>query len=78
MNDTVRPVISADCRSLIIITGNGVQLSKDLVSRFLLVELDARTGDPETRKMPAGFLDKVAADRGPILNEVLTIISYGL
>ena len=70
--------VSIDCRSFIMITGNGVQVSEDLVSRFLFVELDARTGDPETRKMPAGFLNKVAAERGQILNEVLTIIRYGL
>ncbi len=70
--------ISTDCRSFIMITGNGVQLSEDLVSRFLLVELDARTGDPETRNMPSGFLDSVVADRGQILNEVLTIIRHGL
>ena len=70
--------ISIDCRSFIMITGNGVQVSEDLVSRFLFVELDARTGDPETRKMPAGFLNKVGADRGQILDEVLTIIRYGL
>jgi hypothetical protein len=49
-----------------------------LVSRFLFVELDARTGDPETRRMPVGFLEKVAADRGQILNEVMKIIRYGL
>jgi hypothetical protein len=28
--------------------------------------------------MPAGFINKVAADRGQILNEALTIIRYGL
>jgi hypothetical protein len=70
--------ISIDCRSFIMITGNGVQVSEDLVSRFLFVELDARTGDPETRRMPAGFLDSVAAERGQILNEALKIIRYGL
>lgn len=70
--------ISIDCRSFIMITGNGVQVSEDLVSRFLFVELDARTGDPETRRMPAGFLDKVAADRSQILREALTIIRHGL
>jgi hypothetical protein len=70
--------ISIDCRSFIMITGNGVQVSEDLVSRFLFVELDARTGDPETRRMPAGFLDSVAAERGQILNAALTIIRHGL
>lgn len=70
--------ISTDCRSFIMITGNGVQVSEDLVSRFVFVELDARTGDPETRNMPGGFLDKVAAERGQILNQALTIIRYGI
>jgi hypothetical protein len=70
--------IPADCRSFIMITGNGVQLSEDLVSRFMMVELDAGTDDPETRKMPAGFIEKVAAGRGQILNEVLTLILHGL
>ena len=69
--------IPADCRSFIIITGNGVHLSEDLVSRFMMVELDARTDDPETRKMPAGFIERVAAERGQILLEAMTIIRHG-
>jgi hypothetical protein len=70
--------ISAECRSFIMITGNGVQLSEDLVSRFLMVELDARTDDPETRKMPEGFIERVAADRDQILYAAMTIIRHGL
>lgn len=70
--------IPAVCRSFIAITGNGMHVSEDLVSRFLDVELDARTDDPETRRMPAGFIDGVKQDRAALLGDILTIIRYGI
>ncbi len=42
------------------------------------VELDARTDDPETRRMPAGFIEGINLDRAQLLDDVLTIIRYGI
>jgi hypothetical protein len=70
-----KPVIS---RSFIILTGNGLDLSEDLVSRFVGVELDAKTDDPETRRMPSGFIEGVMHDRASLLSDALTIIRYGI
>ena len=70
--------IKTTCRSFICVTGNGLDLSDDLVSRFMTVELDARTDDPETRRMPAGFIEGINLDRAQLLNGALTIIRYGI
>ena len=70
-----KPVMS---RSFIILTGNGLDLSEDLVSRFIGVELDAKTDDPETRRMPSGFIEGVMHERASLLSDALTIIRYGI
>jgi hypothetical protein len=69
------PVMS---RSFIILTGNGLDLSEDLVSRFIGVELDAKTDDPETRRMPPGFIEGVMSDRASLLTDGLIITRYGI
>ncbi len=79
----LRPLGSSDTtpvmgRSFIILTGNGLDLSEDLVSRFIGVELDAKTDDPETRRMPPGFIEGVMRDRASLLADGLTIIRYGI
>lgn len=65
-------------RSFIVLTGNGLDLSEDLVSRFIGVDLDPRTDDPETRPMPGGFLEGVKRDRATLLSDALTIVRYGI
>lgn len=65
-------------RSFIVLTGNGLDLSEDLVSRFIGVDLDPRTDDAETRPMPGGFLEGVKRDRDTLLADALTIVRYGI
>ena len=61
----------------ITITGNGVTLSEDLARRFLSVELDAGTEDPEARPFVGDFLEDTFARRGELLAAALTIWRWG-
>lgn len=63
--------------AFVAITGNGVSLTEDLARRFLLVQLDAHTPDPEARSFPPGFLDSIIARRHELLNAALTIWRWG-
>jgi hypothetical protein len=56
---------------------NGVALSEDLVRRFLVLELDPRTEDPESRPFEPGFLKSIAARRAELLSAALTIWRWG-
>ena len=57
----------------LVVTGNAVMLSEDLVRRFLVVELDARTEDPEARPFTGDLLADVKARRAELLGAALTI-----
>ena len=59
------------------ITGNGVNLSEDLARRFLTVELDAGTEDPEARPFTGDFLADTFAARSGLLAAALTIWRWG-
>jgi hypothetical protein len=59
------------------ITGNGVNLSEDLARRFLAVELDAGTEDPEARPFVGDFLADTFAARSALLAAALTIWRWG-
>jgi hypothetical protein len=63
--------------AFVAITGNGVILSEDLVRRFIVVELDARTDDPESRPFALGFLASISARRTELLSAALTIWRWG-
>jgi hypothetical protein len=42
-------------RTLILVTGNGVQISEDIARRILKISLDAKMEDPEQRSLHRGF-----------------------
>jgi hypothetical protein len=63
--------------AFVAVTGNGVLLSEDLVRRFIAVELDARTDDPESRPFAPGFLGSISARRTELLSAALTIWRWG-
>ena len=63
--------------SVIIVTGNGLGLSEDLVRRFITVELDAHSEDPENRSFPGDLLADVTARRASLLAAALTIWKWG-
>jgi hypothetical protein len=63
--------------AFVAVTGNGVMLSEDLVRRFIVAELDARTDDPENRPFPPGYLASISACRAELLSAALTIWRWG-
>jgi len=63
--------------AFVAVTGNGVTLGEDLVRRFIVVDLDPRTEDPESRPHKAGFLSDISARRAELLAAGLTIWRWG-
>jgi hypothetical protein len=63
--------------AFIALTGNGLSVSEDLARRFITVELDPRTEDPETRCFPNDLLAEVGAHRRGLLADSLTIWRWG-
>jgi hypothetical protein len=64
-------------RTLIAITGNGIEVSEDMARRSLVAHLDPRMENPEMRKFTPGFLDHVLQERPKLLSNVLTIWRWG-
>jgi hypothetical protein len=63
--------------ALIIVTGNALTVSEDLARRFLAIELDAGTENPESRTFPGNLLAEIFRDRVALLADVLTIWRWG-
>ena len=79
---SVRPLGSSktvllNATAFIACTGNGLTLSEDLARRFLVVELDAGTEDPEARSFDNDIVADATAQRGDLLRDVLTIWRWG-
>lgn len=79
---SVRPLGSSktvllNATAFIACTGNGLTLSEDLARRFLVVELDAGTEDPEARSFQNDVVGDALAQRGDLLRDVLTIWRWG-
>src|SRR5262245_23070705 len=70
-------MVDLNSTAFIAVTGNGLSVSEDLARRFILVEMDARVEDPESRAFPPGFLDNIMAHRAELLAAVLTIWRWG-
>lgn len=54
--------------ALVAVTGNGLGVSEDLARRFMVMNLDAGTEDPEARRFPPGFLASTAARRSELFS----------
>jgi hypothetical protein len=59
------------------VTGNGVQLAEDLARRFLVIELDAFTEDPEARTFDTDPVAEAHRRRAELLGHALTIWRWG-
>lgn len=66
-----------DSSALIVLTGNGLSVSEDLARRFLVIELDAKSEDPEGRSFEIDIGSVVRRDRQEILGHLLTIWRWG-
>jgi hypothetical protein len=63
--------------AFVILTGNGLTVAEDLARRFIIVEFDPRTEDPEARDFPTDVLAEVMARRQELLAALLTIWRWG-
>lgn len=70
-------IVNLNPSSFVIITGNGLDVSEDLVRRFLVSMLDARTEDPEARPFTGDLLAEVRIKRAGLLAAALTIWRWG-
>jgi hypothetical protein len=64
-------------RAVIVITGNGLSVAEDLARRSLLVKLDPKTEDAESRYFDRDVLEVARECRGELLAACLTILRYG-
>lgn len=63
--------------AFVAVTGNGLLLSEDMTRRFVIVELDAGTEDPEARDFRGDFLAETMDAREQLLSDALTICRWG-
>jgi hypothetical protein len=70
-------MVLLNANALVVLTGNGLSVSEDLARRFITVELDPRTENPETRPFTGDIHVDVAMRRAELLAALLTIWRYG-
>ncbi|MDT8277702.1 hypothetical protein RQ734_16650 [Roseomonas mucosa] len=70
-------MLPLNATAFIVLTGNGLTVSEDLARRFLTVELDPRTEDPETRTFTGDLLAEITKRRAELLGDLLTIWRWG-
>lgn len=70
-------MVALNSSSFVILTGNGLKVSEDLARRFLTIELDAHTEDPELRPFASDIRLEVVRRRTELLSAVLTIWRWG-
>ena len=63
--------------AFVILTGNGLTVSEDLARRFIAVDFDPRTEDPEARPFMTDIRLEVIARRKELLAALLTIWRWG-
>jgi hypothetical protein len=70
-------MVPLNAKAFVVLTGNGLSVSEDLARRFITVELDPRTENPETRPFTGNIHADVAMRRPELLAALLTIWRYG-
>ena len=70
-------MIRLNASAFVVLTGNGLTVSEDLARRFIMVDLDPRTEDPESREFKNDILRDVAARRTELIAALLTIWRWG-
>ncbi len=63
--------------AFVIVTGNGLSVSEDLARRFISVDLDSRTENPEARPFTGDIHAEVTTRREELLAALLTIWRWG-
>jgi hypothetical protein len=71
-------MVPLNASAFVVLTGNGLSVSEDLVRRFpLSVEFEPRTENPETQPFTSDIRAEVTARRKELLAALLTIWRYG-
>jgi hypothetical protein len=70
-------MVQLNASSFVILTGNGLRVSEDLARRFIPIEFDARTEDPEARPFTSDIRLEVTKRRAELLAALLTIWRWG-
>ncbi|MFP6888821.1 MAG: hypothetical protein VCF07_03545, partial [Nitrospinota bacterium] len=71
-------MVPLNATAFVVLTGNGLSVSEDLARRFIAVEFDAGTEDPEAREFPTDIRAEVTKRRMELLAALLTIWRWGL
>ena len=56
-------MVPLNASAMVILTGNGLTVSEDLARRFIAVELDPGTEDPEARRFTTDIRSEVIKNR---------------
>jgi hypothetical protein len=70
-------MVQLNASAFVVLTGNGMSVAEDLARRFITVELDAKTEDPETRPFKSDLRAEVLAKRPELLAALLRIWRWG-
>jgi hypothetical protein len=70
-------MVPLNATAFVILTGNGLSVSEDLARRFIAVDFDARTEDPEARAFTIDIRAEVKGQRTELLAALLTIWRWG-
>jgi hypothetical protein len=70
-------MVALNTCALIILTGNGLTVTEDLARRFIAIELDPKTEDPESRRFHIDIRAEVSKRRSELLAACLTIWRWG-
>lgn len=66
-----------NANAFVILTGNGIAVSEDLARRFIEIEFDPRTENPEARSFKNDIRAEEFTRRRELLADVLTIWKWG-
>jgi len=70
-------MVPLNASAFVILTGNGLSVSEDLARRFIAVDFDAGTEDPEARTFTIDIRLEVKRRRTELLAAMLTIWRWG-
>jgi hypothetical protein len=70
-------MVPLNATAFVILTGNGLTVSEDLARRFIAVNFDPGTEDPEARRFTTDIRAEVRARRTELLAALLTIWRWG-
>jgi len=70
-------MVPLNSSAFIVLTGNGLTVSEDLARRFVAVDFDPRTEDPEARSFATDIRAEVTRRRRELLSALLAIWRWG-